>query len=141
MTPNNTPLINGRAYDFAQIVCNVLGVPLMGISSVTYSEEQEKTNNFGAGKWAVSRGHGAVDASASFDIHMNDIEALRDAAPNGRLLDVPPFDITVTFLNENKVVTHTLKNCEFTTDGVEGSQGDTQLQRSFDLVISHVEYR
>lgn len=141
MTPNSTPLINGRAYDFAQIVANVLGVPLMGISSITYGEEQEKTNNFGAGKWAVSRGHGAVDASASFDIHMNDVEVMRDAAPNGRLLDIPPFDITVTFLNKNKVVTHTLKNCEFTTDGVEGSQGDTQLVRSFDLVCSHIEYR
>jgi hypothetical protein len=139
--PNNVPLINGRAYDFAQIVCNILSVPLMGISSISYSEEQEKANNFGAGKWAVSRGHGAVDASASIDIHMNDIEAIRDAAPFGRLLDIPPFDITVTFLNTNKVVTHTLKNCEFTNDGVEGSQGDTQLQRSFDLVVSHIEYR
>ena len=141
MPVNNTPLINGRAYDFAQIVVNVLGVPLMGISSVTYSEEQEKTNNYGAGKYAVSRGHGAVEASASFDIHMNDIEALRDAAPLGRLLDIPPFDIPITFLNANKVVTHTLKNCEFTNDGVEASQGDTQVQRSFDLVISHEEYR
>lgn len=141
MTPNNTPLINGRAYDFAQIVCNVLDVPLMGITSVSYSETQEKTNNYGAGKWAVSRGHGVVEAEVSLDIHMNDIEALRDAAPNGRLLDIPAFDITVTFLNENKVVTHTLKNCEFTSDGVEGSQGDTQLTRSFDLVCSHVEYR
>ena len=139
--PNNTPLINGRAYDFAQAVANVLGVPLMGISSINYTEEQEKSNNFGAGKYAVSRGHGAVDASASFEIHMNDIEAMRAAAPLGRLLDIPPFDITVTYLNENKVVVHTLKNCEFTNDGVEGSQGDTQLQRSFDLVLSHVEYR
>jgi|TARA_R110000764_G_C10939688_1_gene375946 hypothetical protein len=141
MPVNNTPLINGRAYDFAQIVVNVLGVPLMGISSVTYAEEQEKTNNYGAGKYAVSRGHGAVEASASFDIHMNDIEALRDAAPLGRLLDIPPFDVPITFLNANKVVTHVLKNCEFTNDGVEASQGDTQVQRTFDLVISHVEYR
>ena len=141
MPVNNTPLINGRAYDFAQIVVNVLGVPLMGISSVTYAEEQEKTNNYGAGKYAVSRGHGAVEVSASFDIHMNDIEALRDAAPLGRLLDIPPFDVPITFLNANKVVTHVLKNCEFTNDGVEASQGDTQVQRTFDLVISHVEYR
>lgn len=138
--PNNTPLINGRAYDFAQVVVNMLSVPLMGISSITYSEEQEKTNNFGAGKFAVSRGHGTIDASASFDIHMNDVEAMRAAAPSGRLLDIPPFDITVSYLNENKVVSHTLKNCEFVSDGVEGSQGDTQLMRSFDLVLSHIEY-
>ena len=139
--PNLTPLINGRAYDFAQVVVNILGVPMLGISSITYSEEQVKENNFAAGKFAVSRGHGERNASASFDIQMNDIEALRDAVPNGSLLDIPAFDITVTFLNGQKPVTHTIKNCEFTTDGVSGSQGDTQLTQTFDLVASNVEWR
>jgi hypothetical protein len=141
MQPNNTPLINGRAYDFAQIVANVLGVPIMGIQSIEYKEEQEKTNNFGAGKWAVSRGHGAVNADAKIEISMNDVEAMRTVAPNGRLLDLPAFPITVTFLNEQKVVTHTLMNCEFVDDGMTGAQGDTDLVRSFALVVSHIKYK
>lgn len=135
------PLINGTAYDYTQIVVNILGVSVAGITDISYSEEQEKTNNFGTGNRPVSRGRGAIDASGSMTISMNDVEALRDAAPNGSLLQIPAFDVTVTFGNAQKVVTHTLKNVEFTSDGVEAATGDTDISRSFDLAISHVKYR
>lgn len=141
MPANNTPLINGRAYDFAQVVVNILGVPIMGVQSIEYKEEQDKQNNYGAGKWAVSRGHGTVKADATIEVSMNDIEALRDAIPSGRLLDIPAFPITVTFLNDQKPVTHVLHNCEFIDDGVGGAVDDTDLVRSFGLVLSHISYR
>lgn len=135
------PLINGRAYDFAQIVTTILGVPVAGISAVTYTEEQEKVNNYGAGNRPVSRGHGPITASGSVTLQMNDVEAIRDAAPDGSLLKIPSFDITVTYLNSQKPVTHVLKNCEFLSDGVEATQGDSNIERSFDLVISNINYR
>ncbi len=136
-----TPLINGRAYDFAQINMSILGVPVNGVSAISYTEEQEKVNNFGAGSRPVSRGHGAINASGSVTLSMNEVEAIRDAAPEGSLLRIPAFDITVTFLNEQKVETHVLKNVEFTNDGLDASNGDTTLERGFDLVLSHILYR
>jgi hypothetical protein len=137
----SVPLINGRAYDFTQITAIVLGVPLSGISSITYIEEQEKTNNMGIGNRPVSRGKGPIDASGSIEISMNDVEALRDAAPNGSLLQIPTFDIVLVFGNPQKPVTHILKNVEFMNDGVESTQGDTDLRRTFDIIMSHVKYR
>jgi hypothetical protein len=136
-----TPLINGRAYDYAQIQVTILGVPVAGVSAISYSQEQEKVNNFGAGSNPVSRGHGTIDTSASITISMNDVEAIRDVAPNGSLLAIPAFDVSVTFLNAQKVVTHVIKNCEFTNDGMEATQGDTNIERAFDLVASHIVYR
>lgn len=136
-----TPLINGRAYDYSQIEVNILGVPVAGVSAITYTQEQEKVNNFGAGSNPVSRGHGTINSSANITISMNDVEAIRDAAPLGRLLEIPSFDISVTYLNEQKVVTHVLKNCEFLNDGVEATNGDTNIERAFDLVVSHINYR
>jgi hypothetical protein len=135
------PLINGRAYDYAQIQVTILGVPVAGISAISYTEEQEKVNNFGAGSNPVSRGHGAKNASGSLTVSMNDVEAIRDAALGGSLLAIPSFDISVTFLNAQKVVTHVLKNVEFLNDGVEASQGDTNLERAFDVVLSHIVWR
>ena len=135
------PLINGRAYDFTQITVALLGVPTLGISSLNYTEEQEKVNNFGTGNRPVSRGQGPIDSSGSIEISMNDVEALRDAAPDGSLLKIPPFDITVVFGNPQKPVVHVLKNVEFTNDGVESTQGDTDLKRTFDIVISNIKYR
>jgi len=134
-------LINGHAYDYTQIIMSVLGVPVAGVTAINYTEEQEKTNNFGAGNRPVSRGRGAIDASGSLELSMNEIEALRDAAPDGSLLKIPPFEITIVYLNLQKVVTHKLKNVEFANDGVETSQGDTDIRRTFDIVMSDVKYR
>lgn len=138
-----TPLINGRSYDFAQIRAAILGVVVPSISSIEYSEEQKKENNFGAGDRPVSRGAGAIEAKGKLTMSMNDVEAIRKTVPNGSLLSVPPFDVVVTYLHPTaaNVVTHVLKNCEFTTDGVSGSQGDTDLKRDFELVLSHIVYQ
>lgn len=135
------PLINGTAYDFSQIIVTILGVPVASVSSIEYKEEQEKKNNYGAGNRPVSRGAGVIEASGSFEISMNDIEAIRTVAPNGSLLQIPAFDITVFFGNPQKPTTHVLKNCEFTNDGTETSQGDTDVKRKFDLVLSHVVWK
>jgi len=136
------PLINGRAYDFSQIQALISGVPIASISSIEYSEDQKKENNFGSGDRPVSRGHGAIEAKAKITMSMNDVEALRKTVPTGSLLKIPAFDITVVYLHPTSanVVTHTLKNCEFTSDGVSGSQGDTDLKRDFDLICSHITY-
>lgn len=135
------PLVNGQAYDYTQIVVNILGVEISGVSSINYTQEQPKTNNYGTGNNPVNRGRGAKECSASFELSMNEVEALRDIAPNGSLLDIPSFDISVTFGNAQKVVTHTIKNAEFSNDGVETSQGDTDIRRTFDLTPSHILYR
>ena len=134
-------LVNGRAYDFTQITAVVLGVPLAGITAINYTEEQDKANNPGTGNRPVSRGRSMIDASGSIDISMNEVEALRDAAPNGSLLQIPPFDIVVVFGNPQKPVTHVLKNVEFLNDGVESAQGDMDLIRTFDIIISNVKWR
>jgi hypothetical protein len=132
------PLINGRAYDFTQVVVKILGAPVASVSAISYTEEQAKENNFGAGSRPVSRGRGAINASGSITISMNDVEALRDVSLGGSLLNIQPFDVQVSFL---KVVTHILKNCEFLDDGVEMSQDDKDVKRSFNLVISNIKYR
>jgi hypothetical protein len=136
-----TPLINGRAYDFTQIIVTILGVPVVSVSKISYNQKQEKKNNYGQGSFAVSRGQGVIEADASIEMSMNDIEAIRDVALNGSLLNVPSFDITIFFGNAQKPITHVLKNCEFISDGLEASQGDTDIKQSFDLVVSHVKFR
>lgn len=135
------PLVNGTAFDYTQIIARIAGVPVASISSIEYEETQEKINNYGAGTRPVSRGRGAIEATATIEMSMNDIEAIRDSAPNGSLLAIQPFDITVHFANPQDPRTHVLKNCEFTNDGISGTQGDGDLKKSFSLTLSHIEYQ
>lgn len=136
----STPLINGRAYDYTQITISVLGSPLAGISSLNYTQSQEKTNNYGTGNMPVSRGHGAVETTCSMEISMNDVERLREAVADRNLLSLPAFDIVVVYINGTTTHKHIIKNCEFTDDGVETSQGDTDIKRTFNLTPSHIVY-
>lgn len=134
-------LVNGKAYDFTQIQPTILGVSVAGVSAINYTESQEKVNNYGTGNRPVSRGRGAIECSGSIELSMNDVEALRDAVEDGSFLSIPAFDIPVTFGNTQKVVTHVIKNVEFTSDGVETSQGDTDIRFTFEFTASHVKWR
>ena len=133
--------MNGISFDFVQLTPLFLGVPLVSMSSITYEEIQEKINNMGVGNRPVSRGRGAIDASGSMELSMNDIEAIRDVAPSGSLLLLPASDFVLVFGNPQNVQTHILKNLEFTNDGVTGAVGDTDLKLTLNFVISNVQYR
>jgi hypothetical protein len=135
------PLINGKAFDYVDIQVSILGVELNGVTEINYTEEQEKVNNFGTGNNPVSRGRGPRDTTGSIGLDMNEVEALRDAAPNGSLLDLPSTDVVIIFGNVQNPQTHQIKNMEFTDDGVETTQGDTNVVRVFSFVASHVTYR
>lgn len=135
-------IINGKNFVHSQIIVNILEVPVASVSEISYAEEQTKENTFGTSPRPVGRGAGAIDASGSITISMTDVEKIRDVAPGGSLLRIEPFTISVTFLNTGgRTVTHKLKDCEFTTDGVTSSQGDTDVTMSFDLIMSKVQYR
>jgi hypothetical protein len=137
----NVPLINGRAYSFVDVVVKIAGVIAPSVMKIDYTEDQEKKNNFGTGERPTSRGKGKIEAKASIDLSMNDVEAIRDVAPDGSLLNLPPFDIEVHFLNAQKVVTHVIKNCEFVNDGVSAGLDDQDIKFSFNLIPSHILYR
>ena len=135
-------LVNGTSYDYTKISVILAGTPVLEVTEINYTQDQEKENNFGTGVLPVSRGQGERNSSGSIGLAMNEVEVLRDAAPpNGSLLDLPAFDIIVVYGNPQKLVTHRLIKCEFTNDGVETSQGDTSITRSFDLVIGNIHYR
>ena len=103
------PLINGNSYSWSEIVFSLFDVPIAGVTAITYIEAMEKTNNPGAGNRAVSRGRGFIDANGSIDISMNDVEAIRDVAPDGSLVKLPMFNIVVSFLNAGTVRRHPRK--------------------------------
>ena len=137
---NLPALINGQAYSYTDIVMLLAGVPLASVSEINYKIEQEKVNNIGLSSKPVSRGRGAKNPTGSIKVAMDETQVIRANAPNGSLLDIPPFDIQVTFLNPTteKLATHILKNCEFTVDGHEMAAGDTEIAMTYDLIIGDI---
>ncbi len=135
------PLVNGQAFDYAQIIPLYLDVPLVSMTSITYEETQEKVDNPGTGNRGISRGRADIKSNGSIELSMNDIEALREIAPQGSLLLLPASDFQLVFGNPQNVQTHVLKNLEFTNDGGTGTQGDTDMKMTLNFIISNVIYR
>lgn len=139
------PFINGRAYDWGQIVVRMSNGsrPFFGISAIKYEDPQEMEKNFGAGNLPVSYGYGNINPTASITLHMEELESIAQATPTGRIQDIPMFDITVTFLNPDagKVVTHVLKNCKLMENGRDMKQNDKKFEKELPLLLSHIEWK
>jgi hypothetical protein len=134
-----TPLINGQAYSFSQVVLNVLGRDVVGVTAVKFSDKQDMQNNYGAGKFPVSRGYGQVKCEASITLEMVEVEALQAASDTGRLQDIKEFDMSVSWVNEgNVLVTHIVHNCRFMENSRDTKTGDMTTEVELPLLVSHI---
>ena len=138
---NGIPLVNGMLYSWADIVAAISGVPVTGITGIEYGDEQEVVNKYGAGRHPVGRAKGRITPSAKITLYQEEVEALQRQAPNGRLQDIAPFDITVTYIPDSGIVTvDKIRNCQFKANSRKWKEGDTGQEVELELVTSHIEW-
>jgi hypothetical protein len=141
MPQNNVPLINGKAYSWAAITVILAGAPLIGITSISYSDDTEKENGYGQGSMPIDRGEGNYKAESSLTIRAGENEALIAKAANGRIQDLGVFDIIVQYLVGTKRIKHTIRNAEFTGNKRDVKQGDKIIDVEHTLIISHIDWK
>ncbi len=139
---NGIPLINGNEYSWGDIVCTIAGVPMIGITGIEYNDEQEVTDNYGAGRYPISRSKGRITCNGKITLYSSEVNALVKKTPNGRLQDLGAFDIIVSYIPDEGgiVVTDKLRNCQFKKNSRSWSEGDTSKTVDLDLNISHIEW-
>jgi len=139
---NTLPLINGQRRDWSSISFDALGRTFTGITAVSYEDSVEKVNHYGAGNMPVHRGTGKYSATAKASFYAYEIDSLQAALPSGkRLQDIPPFDITVSYLDDSdQIINHVIRNCEFLTNKRDMKQGDTKIESEYEFRISHIQW-
>ena len=137
---NGIPLINGIMHDWGCIVTTIGGVPVVGITAISYKDSQEIENVYGAGRHPIGRAYGKITAEASITLHQSEVEALQAQSPSGRLQDILPFDIGVTYVVAGVVHSDTIRNCSFKENPRDWKQGDTQQEVQLPLVVSHIDW-
>lgn len=138
---NGIPLVNGMLYSWADIVVAISGVPVTGITGIEYGDDQDVVNKYGAGRHPVGRAKGRITPSAKITLYQEEVEALQRQAPNGRLQDIAPFDITVTYIPDSGIVTvDKIRNCQFKANSRKWKEGDTGQEVELELVTSHIEW-
>lgn len=138
---NGVPMVNGMLVAWADIVVLVGGVPVAGITGVEYGDEQEIVNKWGAGRHPVGRAKGRITPSAKITLYHEEVVALQSQSVNGRLQDLPPIEIQVSYLPENGVVvTDKIRNSHISSNTRKWKEGDTGQEVELPLVPSHIEW-
>ena len=135
-------LVNGKAYEWADILLNIMGAPMRGALAVEYEEPQSMANVKGPGRFPSARIYGSTDPKASITLLMSDVQALQAVAPLGRLQDIPEFDIVVMYLDPaNNTVKDIVRSCRFMTNGRSSAAGDDKaIEVKLDLVTAGIDF-
>lgn len=134
------PLINGVNYSWANVSLVLFGVPVIGITKITYNHKQKKENNYGSGSQPVSRGYGNDEYEGEIEIYLDEWKRIIAASPERNPLLIPMFDIPVVFGGSRVTAQKdVLKAVEFLENPLDANQDDTKLLVTIPLVIGGIE--
>ncbi len=140
MGQNKQVLVNGKAFSASDITISISGITVASVSALTATVSQEKTNNKGFSDEPVSRGRATKEYEASIDLSYTDALKLRNLSPTGGLLEVPNFEMLAVLDNAVNVSRIRVRNCEFTDDGIEVADGDTEVKRTYNLIVAGIDF-
>jgi hypothetical protein len=136
-----TFLVNGTEYSWGGIVLELFGVPVQGITAISYKKKQAKTNNYGAGTKPVSRGYGKEECDGSIEVLRSEWTKVIAVSPSQNPLAIGWFPISVTYGTSMADVTiDILQGVEFLEDPFDAKEGDTKLLVKLPLIIADIEH-
>jgi len=135
------PLINGVSYTHADIVLNIFGVPIIGITAITYSDIQQMTPNYSTGNLPTSVGIGQLEPQGTITVTMEELVRIQSLATLRKIQNIPFFDVGVNYLPESGLlVRHRLVKCKFKGVNINSEANNSQIEVPLELFISDVQY-
>lgn len=133
--------INGVAYTHADIKLNILGIPLIEVTEISYSDTQQMTLNYGTGNEPTSVGFGAIEPVASITVAKKEFDKIRSAAPNGKIQNIASFPVGVNYTTEAGEFTRDrINGCRFKGQDVSSSQGNSNIYVTLELLTTGIDY-
>lgn len=127
-----------KSYDSADVVVSILGQIESEVKNISYESDQEHQVNHSLASAATSWSRGKETHTCTLGLYMNAVKKLEQVS-NGRLLDIAPFDITVTYVNEfNDIITDIIV-CKFKKAGRQVN-GDMGLAYDYEMFVLDIKY-
>lgn len=135
-----TVLLQGVQYSAASVNNIAFGVPVTGLKAINWDREQNKELQYNLANEPMGVTFNQIAYSGSITVIKEWWNAVIQAAPNKDVLQIPPFDWTITYGNLNTPATvETLKMVMFTKDGMKVASGDTSLTIDIPFIFAGVE--
>lgn len=130
---------NGKSYDSGDVQVTILGYVEDEISEISYSSTQEHQRNHSLNNNATSYSRGKKEHSCTIGFYMSAIRRIERLIPSGSLMDVKPFDINVTYVNEDNEIVNDTITAKFTNQGREVT-GDMGLKMQYEMFVLGIKY-
>lgn len=135
------PIINGVSYTHADIVLNLFGVPIIGVTGIDYGSAQEINPNYSTGQKPTSVGFGPVNFTATLTLTLEAIQAIQAVAPLGAIQNIGFFDVGVNYLPDSGfLVRHALRKCRFKGRQISSQVGNTQIEEKLELFVADIDF-
>ena len=128
---------NGKAYDSADVEVTIEGI-VTDVVEVSYNTEQEHQLNHTLKSKASSWSRGKISDTCTVTFMMADIVPIEKAA-GGNIMNIKPFYLNVSFVNEfNDTINDTIL-AKFQSQGRDVT-GDMGLNKQYDLFVLDIKY-
>lgn len=127
-------LIQGVLYGACNLNNIAFGVPVVGITAISWSRKQNTTNEYGLGQEPIGAGYGQISYEGKITVYKEWWKAVKDARPDKDPFSILPFNWTISYGNATAPglapvapFTETLRNFRFMEDNFNANSGDTKL--------------
>lgn len=130
---------NGKAYDSGDVQIALFGRIDWEVTGINYSTEQEHQPNHSLGSnRQTSFSMGKVSHTGDITIRLASASAIEKAA-GGSILNIKPFPINVTYVNDDNDIINDTILAKFQSQGREVG-GDMDLKKQYTLFILDIDY-
>ena len=140
MTGIAYPVVNGATYAWSNVSIYFLNNISMKCVAIDYKKMQVKENQYAAGIDVQGVGYGNKTYTASITLWLEDVAELINIAPNGDILEIPAFDIVVSYGSIVKFRRDILKNVEFKECNISNKQGDLKVEITLPLQLTGIDF-
>lgn len=130
---------NGKAYDSGDVQVCLFGRLDWEVTNLNYDTEQEHQPNHSLGSnKQTSFSMGKVSHKGDITLRLASASAIEKAA-GGSILNIKPFHINVTYVNDDNDIVNDTITAKFQSQGREVG-GDMDLKKQFTLFILDIDY-
>jgi hypothetical protein len=134
-------MINGVSYSANNVTFIMYGVPIAGITALSYTKKQDKVNNKAFQVEPVSRGYGNSDYECSIEIYKEEWVNIINSAPNNDPTQIPPSTFQVIYSGDSvNYKEDQLLFAEFPEDPMNVAAGDTSIKLTIPVLIGGITH-
>jgi len=130
---------NGKAYDSGDVQIALFGRIDWEVTGINYNTEQEHQANHSLGSnQQTSFSMGKVSHTGDITIRLASASTIEKAA-GGSILNIKPFPINVTYVNDDNDIINDTIMAKFQSQG-RAVGGDMDLKKQYTLFITDIKY-